>query len=534
MRRWNGWGDDSINVELNPLAEAFLAELLGPGTPQAEVDLLSLTASIEPSRFNTEIPSLITTQVDERVKHALGQSWPDWLKMKFGKLGRVPDGVAYPESSEQVRSLLQWANKQDVVVIPYGGGTSVVGHLTCPQTEKPILCLSLERMTRLLGLDTRSQLATFGAGANGYAVESQLRAQGYTLGHFPQSFEYSTVGGWIVTRSSGQQSLRYGRIEQLFAGGNIETMAGNLTLPTFPASSAGTDLREIVLGSEGRLGVVTEAIMRVTPLPEHESFHALFFPNWEKAERAVRELVQSKLPLSMLRLSNPIETYTNLKLAGHVNLISFLERYLALRGAGEDKCMLMIGATGFKHTVKPALKQAVQCCKKYGAVYIGTAMGNKWAENRFRGPYLRNSLWHLGYATDTVETAADWPSVSPTMQNVEAAAKQALDAFGVKVHAFTHLSHLYPQGASIYTTFVYPLTQGYEANLQRWQALKKAASEAMLAAGTTISHQHGVGRDHAGYLTTEKGPLGINSMRSLFQKFDPKGLMNPGCLISDE
>ncbi|HET8707744.1 MAG TPA: FAD-binding oxidoreductase [Pseudomonadales bacterium] len=534
MRRWNGWGDDGVTVALNPLAQQFLHDLLGPGAPQPDVELAVQTSAIGPSRLPAEPPATVSLQPEERIKHAVGQSWPDWLKMKFGKIGRVPDGVAYPESTEQVRTLLQWAAKHQVVVIPYGGGTSVVGHLTCPDTEKPILSLSLERMTRLLSLDTRSQLATFGAGANGYAVEAQLRAQGYTLGHFPQSFEYSTVGGWIVTRSSGQQSLRYGRIEQLFAGGRVETMVGSLSIPTFPASAAGTDLREWVLGSEGRLGVVTEAVMRVTPVAEHESFHALFFPSWDHAERAVRELVQSKLPLSMLRLSNPMETFTNLKLAGHANLISLLERYLQFRGVGEGKCMLMLGVTGFKNTAKSALKEAITRCRQQGGVYIGTAMGNKWAENRFRGPYLRNSLWQLGYASDTVETAADWPAVTSTMQAVESAARDALAEMGVKLHAFTHLSHLYPQGASIYTTFVYPLAQGYEANLLRWQALKKAASEAMTHAGTTISHQHGVGRDHAPYLLAEKGPLGVAVMRKLFKQFDPEGLMNPGCLVADE
>ncbi len=534
MRRWNGWGEESTQVELNPLAEQFLANILGPGTRQPEMSLSELTHSVESSRFNTSLPALISLDAEQRVKHALGQSWPDWLKLKFGKIGRVPDGVAFPETGEQVKELLQWAYNNKVIVIPYGGGTSVTGHLTCPTSEKPILSLSLERMTRLLAIDTQSQLATFGAGANGYAVESQLRAKGYTLGHFPQSFEYSTVGGWIVTRSSGQQSLRYGRIEQLFAGGKIETMAGSFYLPTFPASSAGTDLREIVLGSEGRLGVVTEAVMRVTPLPEHESFHALFFPTWEKAESAVRQLVQAKLPLSMLRLSNQIETFTNLKLAGHAELIGLLERYLQMRGVGAEKCMLMIGITGFKHTVKPALKAANLICKQHGAVYIGTAMGKKWAENRFRGPYLRNTLWQLGYASDTVETAADWPYVKRTMQCVEAAAHKALAEFGEKVHAFTHLSHLYPQGASIYTTFVFPLTNGYEANLERWQVLKKAASNAMLESGSTISHQHGVGRDHAPYLAAEKGTLGLSAMHAVFKEFDPAGLMNPGCLLTDE
>jgi len=531
MRRWNGWGEEHIEVQLNPEAERFLAERIGPGQPQQEVSLAESLSTLEPSRLTGTLPRTVSTEAQDRLCHSLGQSWPDWLRFKFGRVARAPDAVAYPESGEAVRELLQWAAKEGILVIPYGGGTSVVGHLDCPQTDKPVLSLSLERMTRLLTLDRHSQLACFAAGANGAAVESQLRSQGFTLGHFPQSFEYSTVGGWIATRSSGQQSLRYGRIEQLFAGGRVETMQGSLVLPTFPASAAGPDLREWVLGSEGRLGVITEAVMRVTPLPEHESFHALFFPAWNLAETAVRELVQSKLPLSMLRLSNPSETFTNLKLAGHVRLIEMLESYLRMRGVDDNKCMLLIGVSGDKKQARHALKGAVARCKRLNAVYIGTAMGKKWAENRFRGPYLRNALWQLGYASDTVETAADWPAVTATLQNVEHTAHTALAALGVKLHAFTHLSHLYPQGASIYTTFVYPLAEGFDANLQHWQRLKQAVSEAIVASGGTISHQHGVGRDHASYLRAEKGVLGLSMTRGLFSQFDPQGLMNPGCLI---
>jgi alkyldihydroxyacetonephosphate synthase len=276
---------------------------------------------------------LVDTKRETRLRHSLGQSLPDWLKLRSGKVGTVTDGVAFPESSEQVQELLAYAKDCGASVIPMGGGTSVVGHLTVPEGATHRCSPSTCRACSLLNLDRRSQLATFGAGVAGPDLEAQLRAQGYTLGHFPQSFEYSTLGGWVVTRSSGQQSLRYGRIEQMFAGGKLETPNGSFDIPTFPASAAGPDLRELVMGSEGRMGVLTEAIVRVTPLPEYEKFHAVFFPGWDAAEAGVRAVAQSKLPLSMMRLSNPVETLTTLKLAGHAKLIGLLESYLSLRGA---------------------------------------------------------------------------------------------------------------------------------------------------------------------------------------------------------
>jgi alkyldihydroxyacetonephosphate synthase len=332
MRRWNGWGDDAVEFALNEEALAFLAQRIGAGKPVADAGFEQACAQIAESRLPPH--RLIDTSPEVRLRNALGQSLPDWLRLRYGVIGAAPDGVAYPESAQDVRDLLDYAQQYGVALIPQGGGTSVAGHLTAPG-GLPSLAVNMTRMRQLLYLDTESQLATFGAGVLGPDLEAQLRARGYTLGHFPQSFEYSTLGGWVATRSSGQQSLRYGRIEQMFRGGSLETPAGTLHLPTFPASAAGPDLREMVLGSEGRLGILTEATVRVTPAASYEAFHAVFFPDWTSAETAVRQIVQAGLSLSMLRLSNPLETTTMLALAGHKKLISLLEGYLSLRGCGE-------------------------------------------------------------------------------------------------------------------------------------------------------------------------------------------------------
>lgn len=527
MRRWNGWGDERNSYPVKPAAARFIESRLGPARPLPEASLETVLAQVPDSRLPPH--PLITVDAAERVRHARGQSLPDWLAMRSGQYGVFPDGVAFPSTTGEVRSLLDLARQQEIMVIPYGGGTSVVGHITPVPGERPVLTVDMGRMNQLLNLDEASLLATFGAGVAGPELEAQLRARGYTLGHYPQSFELSTLGGWVASRSSGQQSMRYGRIEQLFAGGSMETLQGSLRIPTFPASSAGPDLREMILGSEGRLGILTEVVVRVLPLPEHESFHVAFLPDWPAARDAVREIVQGKLQLSMLRLSSAVETATQLVLSGHPKLVGALEKYLSLRSVGEGKCMLTYGVTGSRAQCRAALRQTNRLIRRAGGVTTGTALGKKWQHSRFRTPYLRETLWQMGYVVDTLETATDWPRVDGMVAAIEGALRGAAD--GSPLHLFTHLSHLYPQGSSIYTTYLFPMAESYEQTLQRWQRLKDAASGAIVGAGGTISHQHGVGRDHAPWLRAEKGELGLGAIDALCHYFDPLQRMNSGALL---
>jgi alkyldihydroxyacetonephosphate synthase len=529
MRRWNGWGDDAV---LYPLAEGprrFLEALVGPGTPPQDAELAEVIASMPASRLPEH--TLVSKDAEDRLRHARGQSLPDWIALRSGRIAVFPDGVAYPSTDEEVCELLEFAAEAEVRLIPYGGGTSVVGHVNPLPGEWPVLTVDLARLSRLRRFDEVSQLATFGAGVTGPDLEAQLRARGCTLGHFPQSFELSTLGGWIVTRSSGQQSLGYGRIEKLFAGGTLVSPAGTLVLPPFPASAAGPDLREAVLGSEGRLGILTEAAVRAAPLPEMEAFHGVFFPDFERGRRAVREIMQARIPLSMLRLSTAVETQTTLALAGHERLIGTLERLLSLRGVGEEKCMLLLGFTGREALAKAARKEALGIAGEHGGIHAGRTFGDEWHKSRFRTPYLRNTLWEMGYAIDTLETATDWSAVPAMLEAIEGALRSALEGLDERVHVFSHLSHLYPYGSSIYTTYLYRVASDPEETLHRWQVLKAAASEAILALGGTISHQHGVGSDHLAYMLREKGALGVAAIEDLCQRFDPDGIMNPGKMI---
>jgi alkyldihydroxyacetonephosphate synthase len=386
-------------------------------------------------------------------------------------------------------------------------------------------------MNKLTSLDETSRLATIQAGANGPQIEKQLAAQGYTLGHFPQSFELSTLGGWIATRSSGQQSYHYGRIEDLFAGGKIETPQGALHLPPLPASAAGPDLRQIVLGSEGRLGIITEATVRVRPIPEKESFYGVFFHNWEDGAAAMRRAAQENLGASMLRLSDPQETETTLILSGKDDLVRWADRGLNLLKYREKRCLMIYGLTGSHRPVRQTQARAKDIFHSYKGLYTGELIGKTWRKSRFKTPYLRNTLWERGIALDTLETALPWDKVIAAAAEIKSSIAKAFETHNARVLVFSHLSHVYVDGASIYVTFLFPRTKDPDELLERWRTAKKAASENIVRWGGTISHQHGVGVDHAPYLEAEKGKIGLQLIQSMCEAMDPKGLLNPGKLI---
>ena len=535
MRLWNGWGNENseLTMELSDGLRALLEALVGPGTSLNQATLKEVISKVPASRLDSH--SLIKTDPETRVRHARGQSLPDWLDMHSGNVDTFPDGVAFPESAEQVRELLAYSKENNLVVIPYGGGTSVVGHINPMKSDRPILTIDMGKMSSLLSIDTESQLATFGAGTPGPVVEETLKKHGYTLGHFPQSWELSTLGGWVASRSSGQQSLHYGRIENMFAGGIIETFNGTMTIPTIPASSAGPDIREMILGSEGRIGIITEVTVRITPMPEKEKFQVVFFPSWQIGINAARELIQQRVALSMVRLSNPLETTSLLYMGAGIDSsgVVALEKSLSEKGIGEGKVMMTFGVTGSARHCETVYELAIDHCAALGGFVDQSGLGENWVHGRFRAPYLRDPLGAEGYIVDTMETAVDWSKVSEAAENIEEAIRMALDDEGEQVHAYTHLSHVYGQGSSIYTTYLFRIGESFELGKNRWMKLKKAGADQIVAHGGTISHQHGVGSDHKNYLTAEKGEFGIAAINSLCQQFDPHGQMNPGKLLPE-
>jgi alkyldihydroxyacetonephosphate synthase len=531
MRRWNGWGDEADDTHVGATPRRFLEQTLGPAAGPRDATLAEVVAGIPQSRLDP-VDGLLDTDPELRVRRARGQSFPDLIALRSGRLGAVPDAVARPDANGEVRRLIDHAKAAGARLIPYGGGTSVVGGVSARPSADPLITIDLGGLNDVRDLDERSGLVTVGAGITGPDLASYLGDRGLTIGHEPQSWELATVGGWVAARGSGLRSFGSGRIEQLYAGGTLEAPGGTLDMPPFPASAAGPDLRQLVLGSEGRLGILTDVILRTSPLPEVDRLEAYALPGWQAGHECVRAIAQARIGLSVLRLSTPTESRTLLAFADRPTQIRALTTYLRARRQPNDWALLLVGAAGRKRLAKAARAEARGIVGAHGGTAI-PALAETWSKTRFRSPYLRNALWTIGYGSDTLETATDWARVPTLLARLEAAVGGALAPVGEKVHVFTHLSHLYPSGSSLYLTYLFRLARDPDETLERWQAIKLAASTVIEAEGATITHHHGVGTDHAPYLVAEKGPLGMAALDAVIHTFDPDGMMNPGVLLSD-
>lgn len=532
MKRIQGWGNIETDYPVPEPARVYLEKVVGKPHHQKNISIDELIRKIPPTRLSTH--PLINTDPEQRLRHARGQSLNDWIDMCDGLVNSFPDGVAYPENDADVRALIEFAQSGNVNLIPYGGGSSVVGHLTPPGEGPPTLSVDLQRMNQLIHLSEENFEATFGAGVSGPQLEAQLKRHGFVLGHFPQSWEYSSLGGWIATRSVGQQSYHYGRIEPLFVKGHLETPAGPMDLPHFPKSAAGPDLRHLVLGSEARLGIITQATMRIRRLPEEEHFYAAFFPNFEIGLEAVRKIAQSELAVSMVRLSDPMETETTFQLSGEEKLVNIAKKGLGLFGHGEERCMLIYGLTGTGAENRLADRQLAHIVRSHQGMLIKFYLGKAWIEKRFLTPYLRNTLWDLGYALDTLETALPWEKIHSGRQAIYHAISDAMENDNEPVLIFSHVSHVYTNGGSMYVTYLFRRSQDPHQTLAHWQKMKGAASQAITALGGTISHQHGVGIDHKPFLSVEKDPLSMQVLKNIIKTVDPDQIMNTGKLIDTD
>jgi alkyldihydroxyacetonephosphate synthase len=529
--RWNGWGSENVAAELPATVGALLEQIVGPGTPPRDSTLAAVLAGVRPARIDGDAG--LSVDGEDRLRHARGQSLPDWIALRSGRVPAVPDAVARPSSAAEVRQLLERARAGGWTLVPYGGGTSVVGGVTVEPSSRPVVSVDLAETAGLRAdLDLRSSLATLGAGTRGPAVEAVLGEHGLTLGHFPQSFELSTLGGWVAARSVGQESMGFGRIEAMFAGGHVETPSGPLDLPPHPASAAGPDLRELVLGSEGRIGIITDVIVRAVPRPARELQRAYSLPDWDRALEAGRTLARSGLPLRMVRVATAVETASTVALIPSDRSRTWLARYLGWRRHGTDACLVLVGFAGSDATVRATEGEVARVIRSSRGIGL-PGVGSAWRRTRFHAPYLRNALWDAGYAVDTVETAAPWAVVPDLIDGLDTALRRGLDPIGEGVHAFSHLSHLYSSGSSLYTTYIFRVAPDPAETLDRWRTLKRAASETIVAHGGTITHQHGIGRDHAPYLAAEKGPLGMEVLGTIVRRFDPDRIMHPGILLED-
>ncbi len=530
QRRLDGWGFAGAEFSPSPALLDWLRDRLGDAEPFATLDLADLHA---PSP--AELPELgcVTSRATlDRFAHSRGQGFPDLIRLRSGFVGRLPDAVATPGDEAELETLLAAGENHGFKMIPWGGGTSVTGGVNPPPGPAPVVTIDLRRFSGLEDLDRASGLATFGAGTLGPALEAALEPEGWTLGHFPQSWELSTLGGWIATRSAGQESLGYGRIEALVAGLDLSAPAGRLHIPALPASAAGPDLRQLVLGSEGRFGIITRATVRVRPRPENQRVEAILLPGWDRGVEASRELVQAGLPLALLRLSDARETEVAMMIGLAASTWApVLRGWLRLRGIGERACLMLLGAGGSHHAVAAAFEDARVRLRPYGAVWLGKGPGKRWLADRFRHPYLRDGLLDAGYATETLETAAPWSRLERVYRAVATALHTATDDGERQSPVLCHLSHPYRDGASLYFTFFFRCPRDPDQAIHRWAWIKRRATDAVVASGGTLSHHHGVGTWHAPWYRQEAGEDGCRVLKRVAEELDPHQILNPHVLL---
>jgi alkyldihydroxyacetonephosphate synthase len=530
---WSGWGDPDAATTLPDAIAELLRSGLGVASPTPAPGSIS-ELSLTPIRLPSEAAQALTAIVGQdhvasdqeaRTRHALGKSTLDLLALRAGAPIPAPDLVVAPGSHEQVCQVLEACWRHNVAVVPFGGGTSVVGGLT-PEADEfaGVVALDVRRLNSLVSLDEESRLATLGPGLRGPEAEALLAAQGYTIGHFPQSFEYATLGGFAAARSSGQASAGYGRFDELVTGLKVATPVGTLTLGRAPKSAAGPDLRQLILGSEGAFGVITELTIQIRPVPEQRIYEGWRLGDFRGGAAVLRKLVQDGPVPTVLRLSDEAETALGLARPGE------MAPSTPPAQSSPSGCLAIVGYEGEAADVEARRAAAGQVLTDAGASLVPGA-GDGWARERYRGPYLRDALLDAGALVETLETATFWSSLGSLYEAVSAALRESLADQGTPPVILCHVSHVYPSGASLYFTIACaqlpdPITQ--------WRRAKAAAAAAIVAARGSITHHHGVGRDHREWLGSEIGDLGLAALGAVKHTLDPTGILNPGILITPE
>jgi len=518
------WGDPATEVPLPAAAEAALG-YLGAHSPEhppvapgdATLPDTALSATVRKALEAAVGESNVTSDQLARVAHTRGWSTPDLIRLRLGDASDAPDAVVFPGSHDEVLRVLEICTEHRVAVVPYSGGTSVVGGLApVRSTFDGVITLDLRRMNALTAIDTESRTATLQAGMRGTRAEQVLGEQGFTLGHFPQSYEGASIGGYAATRAAGQASAGYGRFDEMVVGLVLATPRGTITLGTAPKSAAGPDLRELVMGSEGTLGVITEVSVRVRPAPEVRTYDGWRFDSFEQGAAALRRLIQDGPVPTVVRLSDETETAVNLADPGGSS------------GGSPGGCLAIAGYEGTPAEVGSRRAAASAVLAASGGSALGTAPGEAWRAGRFLAPYLRDSLLDKGAFVETLETASFWSNLAHLRAEVTKALTSVLTEQGTPPVVMCHISHVYESGASLYYTVL--CAQGDDP-IAQWHAAKLAASAAIREAGATITHHHGVGTDHRDTYAQEVGPLAVEVLRSVKNTLDPAGILNPGVLI---
>ncbi|HEY4151987.1 MAG TPA: FAD-binding oxidoreductase [Pseudolysinimonas sp.] len=554
--KWWGWGVEGVGFhwEDKPGFAPFVEFAVGldlhtaPVTGMPEFDKLTVAKSLASAAFTASLASVVgednvTTDKMERVVHTYGKSIRDLIRVRANQIERTPDVVVYPGNEDEVQKVVDLAVAADAVIIPFGGGSNIASSLE-PRADETRVVLSLDmgRMREVIDIDEASGLARIQAGALGPDLEEQLGARGYTIGHFPDSFTHSSLGGWIATRSSGMQSDKYGDIADIVRGLHVVRPGGILVIRPIPSASTGPSVREMILGSEGRLGIITEATVQVHRTPAKRDVYAYFFPNWEAGTAAMQEIAESDASPSITRVSDGRETGFSLAtskerhgldkfLAGTVLPTLMKSKGWAKQPGGlESICLSFIGFEGGEAHAKRQKKLVDKIIKKHGGMGIGTGPGVLYDQKKFDTPYLRDFLLDRGAAGDVSESAMPWSKVNQVHDAVRVAADKAFDQIGIQGWIMSHLSHSYHSGACLYFTFAFVMG---DDPIGEYNVVKTAIQQAFIDNGGSLSHHHGVGLEHAPWLEQDISPQGVAVMRGLFDAADPGENFNPRKIVSD-
>ncbi|MEO9326384.1 FAD-binding oxidoreductase [Gordonia aurantiaca] len=513
------WGDPQRTTELPGAAAALAGDV--PKNPGVDPSTITPPTPAVPDGVRADLENVVGAEHladsdDARVQHTRGYSTPDLLRLRSGDATDAPDLVVFPGGHEEVVEILRICSAARVAVVPFTGGTSVVGGLAPDRTGfAAVVSLDLRRLDRLVDVDEISRVATLQAGLRGSAAEALLRERGWTLGHFPQSYEGAGIGGYAATRSAGQSSAGYGRFDELVEGLVLATPRGTIEVGTAPRSAAGPDLRQLVLGSEGVFGVITGVRVRVRPAPEAREFDGWRFASFADGATALRRLAQDGPLPTVLRLSDEVETAINLTDPGRL-------------GADASGCLVVTGYEGRLDEVARRRDAASEVLAASGGTRLGDAPGEAWRTGRFAGPYLRDPLLDSGVLVETLETVTYWSKLHDLRAAVTDAITNTLTASGTPPLVMCHVSHVYPAGASLYFTVVAPFG---DDPLAEWAAAKAAANDAIRATGASITHHHAIGRDHRAAYHDEIGALALDALRAVKATLDPAGICNPGILL---
>lgn len=522
---WDAWGVPAGHKPLSDSIRALLTQafgITGEPLPRREEGEVELVPSALSEADHTGLGELIGREhvrvgdID-RLRHAGGKSTPDLLRRRADGPQDAPDAVLFPAGHQQVLDVLAYCAARGLAVVPFGGGTSVVGGLDPVRGAFPaVVALDLGRLDTLTEVDPVSGTATLGAGLTGPRAEAALGEHGLSLGHFPQSFEFASIGGFAATRSSGQASAGYGRFDDMVERILVATPQGTVELGRGPASAAGPDLRQLFVGSEGILGVITAVTVRVHPVPETTTHEAWSFPDFATGAAALRAVVQTGAAPTVLRLSDEAETGLN------------LARTAEIGAPPVSGCLAVTTFEGTAAHTGARMREARDLLAAAGGVPLGPEPARQWEHGRFGAPYLRDALLDLGVLCETLETATSWSDLSALKAAVTTALVDSLAAQGTPPLVMCHISHTYPTGASLYFTVV---CKQLDDPLTQWAAAKQAAGDTITGAGGTITHHHAVGADHRPWMTAEIGDLGVRVLRAVKRELDPTGILNPGKLV---